>query len=83
MFYSTKDRRYNKGYCHVYFKDEATYELALSQTRHFIGQRQIFCKAFISGRRLSKYNRTNNLKRIIVHNVPACIKESDIHGIFK
>ena len=49
MFYSSKDKKYNKGYCHVFFNDKSTFDLILKQNSHYIGQRLIFCKAYVSG----------------------------------
>lgn len=82
MFYRGGGVVYNKGYCHVDLFDIDTYHAILETQVHMLGSRRIYCSAFISGRRLTKYNNLSNLRRIIVTGIPDMIKEVDLYSIF-
>lgn len=82
MFYRGGDVIFNKGYCHLVLEDKQTYDTILRKPVHMLGSRRIYCSAFISGRRLIKFNNLSNSRRIVVTGIPDVFKESDLYSIF-
>ena len=83
MFYKNDASRMNRGYCHVVAKDWKTYETILNFKNHNIDNRHIFCLPYISGRKLTRHNAINNMRRIIVRGLPEVFTSESLKTAFE
>ena len=71
----------NAGFSIISCQEESTHKLLLTQPIHFY-ERLLDIKPFKEGKDLEKHKVTAYKKRIVIDNLPASIKESDLSDFF-
>lgn len=75
-----EDASSNKGYCYLYLESQNDYQKLLSLGSIDIGDgRHVVCKPYKKGGQLKQANLENNLRRIILKELPVGTTEKEIY----